>query len=513
MAEAPRPSSTPFISVVVPTYRSGEAFGRLLTSLRDQTLPAERFEVLVIDDGSPEPEAAAIAKMVGEQPNARFHRIAHTGWPSAPRNTGIDLARGEYILFVDHDDELYPGSLATAVETLQRTGADVFAGKEARTDQAKWALDAFDGNHDDASERLGVHPLIPTNPHKAYRTSMLRDHGIRFPEAGRQLWEDVIFNADVARHMRGVSIRSDEPFYHWVREQSTTSTTFGADLKEWWDALERIIRHIDAVLGSQEDAGQRDQLLVHQFRERVLPAVGPGLLRRPPEDRAFVLDRARSLVDGFLAPRMDQRLTRHLAARAHLLRLGRTDLVEALASFDDGILGITFALASRVDSDDGPSIRLETKTLWTAHHGGFLDLVVDGDHVRRALPDHLAAELGDDLLLLDREIAAASTRIGLRSRDTKMTWLVPTETSVTVDPASGYPDVTARSVAVLTPEALRHGRPMAAGRWDFNARNELFGVVNQRAVRAIGRFDRNPNGRQYHVYSNIHANLSLHVRP
>lgn len=507
MTDSPE-ASPPFVSVVIPTYRPGAAFARLLGTLRSQTLPPDRFEVVVVDDGSPPAESAAVAALVRELANARFHRIEHTGWPSGPRNAGIELARGEYVLFVDHDDELYPASLATAMETLQRTGADVFAGKEARTDHAKWALDAFDGDHDDATDRVGVHPLVPTNPHKLYRVSLLRDHGIRFPEGGRQLWEDVVFNVDVARHMRGVSIRSDEPFYHWVRGQDTTSTTFGDDVGEWWRALDRIVRHIASALDAPALRSQRDELLLHQFKERILPAVGPGLLRRPPDDRTLVLEHARALVDAFLAPDLQARLPRHLSARAHLLRIGRPDLVEQLAAYDDGILGVSLAVGARVDG----GIRLETKTFWTAHHGGFLDLVVEDGHVRRALSEPLAEALGADLLDLDADLAAASARVGLRSRDTKMTWLAPTETTIAIADRPGYPDVTATSVALVDLATLRHGQPMSRGRWDFNSRNELFGVVNQRAIRAVGRFDRNPNGGAVHVYSNIHGNLSLHVR-
>ncbi|KQM84137.1 glycosyltransferase [Agromyces sp. Leaf222] len=513
MADATRAAPEPLVTVVVPTYRSGDGFRRLLASLATQTLPAERFEVLVIDDGSPTPEAAVIAGLVRDAPNARFHRIEHTGWPSAPRNTGIDLARGRYVIFADHDDELYPESLENAIRTLERTGADVYAGKEARTDQAKWGLDAFDGEYDDATVRPGIHALVPTNPHKLYRTSLLREHGIRFPEGGRRLWEDVSFNVDVARHMNGVSIGSQEPFYHWVREAHTTSSSFGDDLDEWWTGLERIVRHIDTGLAGAEHRRQRDLLQLHQFRERVLPAVGPGLLRRPPEARRLVLDRAAALVDGFLDPRLEAALPRHLRARAFLLRRGRPDLVEELAAYDDGILGVSFARRAVVDTTEaGTSLRLETKTLWTAHHGGFLDLEVDGVHVRRALSPRLAEELGTDLIDVDADLAAATSRIGLRSRETKMTWLVPTRTSVTVAVTPGYPDVTATSVATIDPATLRHGRPMAEGFWDVNARNELFGVINQRAVRAVGRLQPTPPDQALRVYANIHGNLSIEVR-
>ncbi|MFE6963797.1 glycosyltransferase family 2 protein [Agromyces sp. NPDC057679] len=500
-------ATPPSVTVVIPTFRSGERLRRPLDSLRAQTLGSDRIEILVIDDGSPAEDAAVIADLVSGLPNARFHRIEHSGWPSRPRNVGIDLAIGDYILFVDHDDELYPDSLAIALDTLARTGADVFAGKEARTDQAKWGLDAFDGNHDAAELRTDVHPLVPTNPHKLYRTRMLREHGIRFPEGGRQLWEDVLFNADVARHSPRVSIRSDEPFYHWVREGRTTSTSFGEDADEWWSALTRVVEHVDGALSGDGNELQRRLLVGLQFRDRVLPALGPSLLRRTEAERTEILARARHLVVDFLDDEVQQSLPRHLAARAQLLRLGRPDLVLALARYDDGIAGITFARSVVVDA----TIRLETTTKWFANRGGFLDLVVAGGQVRRALSPDLEEALDPSYLLLDDDLAAASSRIGLRSRDSRMTWLVPTETTVGVSDDPFYPDVTARSTALIDPDSLRYGLPMADGYWDFNARNELFGVVNHRAIRAVGVNGRAQRSRNLRVYQNVHDKLSLQI--
>ena len=53
---------------------------------------------------------------------------------------------------------------------------------------------------------------------------------------------------------------------------------------------------------------------------------------------------------------------------------------------------------------------------------------------------------------------------------------------------------------------------MAAGFWDVNARNELFGVINQRAVRAVGRLQPAQPADALRVYANIHGNLSVEIR-
>jgi hypothetical protein len=66
-----------------------------------------------------------------------------------------------------------------------------------------------------AIDREDVHPLIPTNPHKLFRRELLMEHGIRFPEGGRVLWEDVFFALDLAPHLEVVSVLADTPFYHW----------------------------------------------------------------------------------------------------------------------------------------------------------------------------------------------------------------------------------------------------------------------------------------------------------
>ena len=180
-------------------------------------MPAEDFEVIFVDDGSPDDTWQRLETIRDSHSNVRIQRIEHSGWPSKPRNVGLELSRGEYVLFMDHDDELYPRALEAGYAMAARNHADVLNGKETRTDQPKWAIEVYTANMDNAIDRGDVHPLFPTNPHKLFRRAFLMEHHIRFPEGRRVLWEDVFFALDVAPHAEVISVLADTPFYHWVQ--------------------------------------------------------------------------------------------------------------------------------------------------------------------------------------------------------------------------------------------------------------------------------------------------------
>ncbi len=115
------PPRAPRVSVIVPTYNRARDVGRCLESLANQTVAD--FEVIVCDDGSTDGTGEVVATY-RERLALTFHWSENFGGPARPRNIGLQLARGDYVAFLDSDDWWKPDKLERSVQRLD-AGADV----------------------------------------------------------------------------------------------------------------------------------------------------------------------------------------------------------------------------------------------------------------------------------------------------------------------------------------------------------------------------------------------------
>ena len=106
--------SAPQVSVVIPTYRGGKSLRAALSALTAQDLRG--FEVVVVDDGSPDPVTADAAS-VTDVFELRIIRQQNAG-PAAARNLGAQQARGEILAFTDDDCLPRPDWLSTLTREL-----------------------------------------------------------------------------------------------------------------------------------------------------------------------------------------------------------------------------------------------------------------------------------------------------------------------------------------------------------------------------------------------------------
>jgi glycosyltransferase involved in cell wall biosynthesis len=93
----------PEISVVIPAYQAAQVIGSCVRVLGQQTVPRERYEIIVVDDASTD-ETASIAREAG----ADQVLVPPHGGPSVARNAGVEAANGEIVLFTDADCEPSP---------------------------------------------------------------------------------------------------------------------------------------------------------------------------------------------------------------------------------------------------------------------------------------------------------------------------------------------------------------------------------------------------------------------
>jgi glycosyltransferase involved in cell wall biosynthesis len=115
----------PKVSVVISTYDRPKELDRALTSVHAQTF--SDFEVVVVDDCSPDKETlhAMLEKWHGEFEKRGVEFIAarlgeNSGYQCMPKNKGIEIARGDYIAYLDDDNTWRPDHLSACVEAIER---------------------------------------------------------------------------------------------------------------------------------------------------------------------------------------------------------------------------------------------------------------------------------------------------------------------------------------------------------------------------------------------------------
>jgi GT2 family glycosyltransferase len=103
------PATERAVSIVIPTFRRPAILAETLRSVLRQDYPPDRYEVIVVDDGSGDATAAEVASLQAEYANLRFEGQPNQG-VAAARNRGARVARGEVLIFLD-DDMLVPPTL------------------------------------------------------------------------------------------------------------------------------------------------------------------------------------------------------------------------------------------------------------------------------------------------------------------------------------------------------------------------------------------------------------------
>jgi len=171
---------------VVPTYRRPDLLRRCLDALAAQDLPAECFEVAVVDDGSgdetPEVLTAAAERMI----NLRWASQPRNAGPAAARNRAVGLGSAPLLLFID-DDIVVPASLVRTHLQLNSDQGD----KQGVVGRVEWHPDLpvtpFMAWLDETDLQFAFHRMDPgpvPSPEQAFYTCNLSLHRRLFETAG-----------------------------------------------------------------------------------------------------------------------------------------------------------------------------------------------------------------------------------------------------------------------------------------------------------------------------------------
>jgi glycosyltransferase involved in cell wall biosynthesis len=107
----------PLVSVIIPTYNRAHLLQKAVASVLAQDYPA--LEIVVVDDGSTDDTITLLEQM--NDPRIQVIKHSHCGMPALLRNTGVEQCGGEWIAFLDSDDEWLPGKITSQLKRLAQT--------------------------------------------------------------------------------------------------------------------------------------------------------------------------------------------------------------------------------------------------------------------------------------------------------------------------------------------------------------------------------------------------------
>ena len=109
----------PKVSVIIPTYNRADLLPRTIESVLNQTF--RNFELIVVDDGSTDNTREVVKKFEEKDLRVKYIWQENSGGPARPMNVGLKISQGEYIAFLEDDDEWLPEKLQRQLEVFQNS--------------------------------------------------------------------------------------------------------------------------------------------------------------------------------------------------------------------------------------------------------------------------------------------------------------------------------------------------------------------------------------------------------
>ena len=233
---------------MVPFYNVEAYLAECLDSLLAQDF--EDFEVLLVDDGSPDGSRAIAEDYARRDPRLRLLTRPNGGLGAA-RNTGVRAARGEFLTFVDSDDLLPLDALGILVDTARRTGSDVVTGAVERFDSvAVWVPDWVSDVHGEPRDRIRVEEFLPLlrnlyTWNKLFRRDFFLAQDLWFREG--VAYEDQPIITQLYARARAIDVVTEVVYRYRSRDDKSSisqQTATLADLRqrvEAWQVSRRVL--------------------------------------------------------------------------------------------------------------------------------------------------------------------------------------------------------------------------------------------------------------------------------
>ena len=247
------------LSIIVPMYNSEAYLPKCLDSLLHQDIPLEDYEIILVNDGSPDGSKALAEDYASRYPNIVVLSQENKG-TSGARNTGIRYATGKYIYFVDPDDYILEYSLKDILQKMEEESLDVLRFGYTEVDeeyrptksckhpeQPDYSSKIIDG-YTFMGERLGVACYVWTY---LFRLSIIKDNSIYFIEG--DYFDDTPWLPKVLALSRRVNSIGWKRHFYLIRNNSLVQSASAKNIQRKIDGQRFLIGEMQKQMGEVQN--------------------------------------------------------------------------------------------------------------------------------------------------------------------------------------------------------------------------------------------------------------------
>ena len=247
------------LSIIIPFYNVEQYIAECLDSVYQQDIPEEEYEVICVDDCSPDNSLSIVKEYAERHSNLVVVRNQQNRKLGGARNAGLDVAKGRYIWFVDSDDFIERncfGNLLTIAESLD---LDVL-----HFNYCEYPNDNIPGRRPvETPVMIGTelffapnfkwyHDLV-TAWRKLYKLQFLTDNNIRFAE--HIMFEDNDYAIEVFANAKRVKHVAVNAYHYRNNPESITHVSYSCEHVGYWLSLcHRLCKLKDTFIREHKDS-------------------------------------------------------------------------------------------------------------------------------------------------------------------------------------------------------------------------------------------------------------------
>ena len=266
------------LSVIVPLYNSAEWLPKCLDSLLCQDLDESEYEIICVDDGSPDHSKDIAASFAVEHPNVKVVSQSNQGTAGA-RNTGMQHATGKYLCFADPDDYVEKNVYGGLIRRMEEENLDMLRFNYRIVDEQYREMEKSEmENKFDYSSQLmtGVDFLVNRLDVSCYvwayvyRTSLIKDNGIWCIQG--DYIDDTPWLPQVCMKANRVDLTDQKVYYYYQRSEGLVRATSPEAMTKKIDGVHALISTLQRQRKDVTDTG------VSQWYESIIAFCTTSLL-------------------------------------------------------------------------------------------------------------------------------------------------------------------------------------------------------------------------------------------